>query len=109
MTEEIPSFMWCISGNKIPPVPCVRRRCGDCGGAIWVSRTMVPLADAGELQALCPACSAVRFADADDGVEFKIHSAQTDELAGLGLLGEADWWITNLNRAGRAKGRDRRG
>jgi hypothetical protein len=69
---------------------------------------MVPLADAGEVRALCPACTAVRIVEADDGLEFKVHSTQTDELAGLGILGEVDWWITNLNRAARAKGRGTR-
>jgi hypothetical protein len=66
---------------------------------------MVPVVDAGEVRALCPACMTVRVAEADDGIEFRVHSTQTDELAGLGILGEIDWWITNLNRAARMKGK----
>lgn len=100
---EIPC-MWCISGNSIPAAPSVERTCGDCGGPIWVSETMVATADSGEVRPLCPACMAVRVADAG-GAEFRVHPAQTDELAQLGILGEVDWWVTSLNRAVRPRGK----
>lgn len=102
MTDETPS-MWCISGAAIPAAPSVLRNCSECGGSIWVSMTMVATADSGEVRPLCPGCMTTRVNSADD-VEFRVHAAQTSELASLGILGEVDWWISRLNRATRKKG-----
>lgn len=96
MTNPARGVLMCNSLAVWPRVPSNERACAECGAGIWVSSTMTPEVDRGELRPLCPPCMAL-FIEAQDDVEFEVRAKQTDELAEAGVLGQVDQMVTALN------------
>ncbi|MET9262368.1 hypothetical protein [Amycolatopsis sp. NPDC004079] len=88
--------MLCHSARALPLLPSNARTCAECGTGIWVSMSMTPRVDRGEIRPLCPLCMR-RVMDSASDMEFEIPSEQASELAAVGALGAADQLVAALN------------
>lgn len=68
---------------------------------------MVDKVDGGALRAVCAPCGTALIERHANDVEFQIAPQQTRQLAALGILGDADWRLTQLNQAVRRHRRKR--
>lgn len=113
--DDITGILVCAPDQWLPAsqVPTTLRECDRCRRAgretsIRVGIVMVDKVDSGALRAVCSPCAADLVVANLTEVEFRLAPQQATQLADLGVLGDADWRLTQLNRAARRLRRKKR-
>lgn len=91
-------FLICNRLDRPPPVPAVQRTCVDCGAAIWVSMSMQPKVDAGEVLPKCMPCAPW---EPEHGTKLTVLPEQVKELSDAGLLRVAGLVLATHERLSR--------
>jgi hypothetical protein len=113
--DDITGILACApdqAGLPASPVPTTLRECDRCRQAgrdtpIRVGTAMVDKVDSGALRAVCAPCATDLVVANSTDVEFGLAPQQAAQLVELGILGDSDWRLTQLNRAARRLRRNR--
>lgn len=94
-SETPDKMLMCSPSSQLPLPGSVERLCSECGGDIWISKSMYRKVDAGELTAACIPCAATRLDDESHMVA--LDQAQLAELAEYNLLDFAYDLVSRAN------------
>lgn len=97
MTDER-SMLLCspIAWSPVPPIESNLATCDRCDASVWVSLSLYPRVESGELRTVCLGCLPEIVTSED--LDMRLHPDQIAELEKAGIVDEARLTVALFNR-----------